>query len=68
MFNMSQVNYIRDLKQSGYRISEIEKITGSDHKTIKKYIEKEDFSPEVPLPTVHPSKLDPFKPIIDAWI
>ncbi len=68
MLNMSQVNYIRDLKQSGYRISEIEKITGSDHKTIKKYIDKEDFSPEVPLPTVHPSKLDPFKPIIDAWL
>ena len=69
MLVMSQINHIRDLKQSGYRISEIVKITGTDPKTIRKYIEMEDFSPELP-PGIkqRPSKLDPFKPWINEWL
>ena len=44
MLSMSDINHIRDLYQSGYKISEIHKKTGADPKTIKKYLEKEDFS------------------------
>ena len=68
MLNMSQVNNIKDLGRKGYRISEISRITGADRKTIKKYLEKEDFSPQPPLPKETGSILDPFKPIIDEWL
>lgn len=44
MLSMSDINYIGDLYQSGYKISEIHKRTGADPKTIKKYLAKEDFS------------------------
>ena len=43
MLNMSQINHIKDLHQSGYRISEIDKETGIDHKTISKYITRRIF-------------------------
>ena len=68
MLNMSQINHIKDLHQSGYRISEIEKETGIDHKTISKYIRQEDFSNEVPVKYQHVSILDPFKPTITSWL
>lgn len=69
MLVMSQINHIRDLKQSGYRISEIVKITGTDPKTIRKYIEMEDFSPDLPKSIKQrPSKLDPFKSWINEWL
>lgn len=68
MFNMSQVNNIRDLGNKGYRISEISRMTGADRKTIKKYLEQEDFSPRPPLVKETVSILDPYKPIIGEWL
>ena len=60
MLNMSQINNIRDLMQCGYNISEIEKITGFDRKTIRKYLQIDDFSPHPQPKQTHPSILDPF--------
>lgn len=68
MLTMSQINHIRDLKQSGYNKAEIGRITGCDHKTINKYLDEDDFSPEIPLKAQNPSKLDPYKPTIDLWL
>lgn len=68
MLNMSQINNIRDLMQCGYNISEIEKITGFDRKTIRKYLQMDDFSPHPQKKQAHTSILDTFKPIIDAWL
>jgi len=68
MLTMSQINHIKDLSNCGYRISEISKETGSDPKTIRKYLAQDDFSPEPPLEKQYPSKLDPFKPIILEWL
>lgn len=68
MLDMSQINHIRDLNGSGYSVSEIRRITGSDRKTIRKYIRQEDFSPEMPLPQKTKSKLDPYKPLIHTWL
>ena len=45
MLKMSQVNYIRDLSNSGYRIAEISKKLKLDRKTVRKYLNQEDFSP-----------------------
>ena len=49
MLTMSQVNHIKDLSNCGYRISEISKETGTDPKTIRKYLSQEDFSPAPPV-------------------
>lgn len=68
MLNMSQVNNIRDLGKRGYRISEISRIIGADRKTIRKYLEQDDFSPQPPVVKETSSILDPYKPIIDDWL
>ena len=68
MLAMSQINHIKDLSNCGYRISEISKETGTDPKTIRKYLSQEDFSPTPPVMAKKPSILDPFKPIIQKWL
>lgn len=68
MLKMPQVNCIRDLSNSGYRVSEISKKLGIDRKTVRKYLKQEDFSPVPPLPNQRPSKLDPYKPKILEWL
>lgn len=68
MLTMSQINHIKDLSNCGYRISEISKKTGTDPKTIRKYLAQDDFSPQPPVIQEKPSKLDPFKPIIQEWL
>lgn len=68
MLTMSQINHIRDLRNCGYRICEIQKETGIDHKTINKYLSIDDFSPEPPRKNRKPSILDPYKPLIAEWL
>jgi transposase len=68
MLKMSQVNYIRDLSNSGYRIAEISKKLKLDRKTVRKYLSQEDFSPTPPVKHPAPSKLDPYKPKILKWL
>lgn len=52
----------------GDSVSEIARTLSIDRKTVYRYIEKDDFSPEPPTKTPGPSKLDPYKPIIDGWL
>lgn len=68
MLKMYQINEIIELKKSGNKVSEIIKITGADRKTINKYLTEEDYSPDPPVKTTYPSKLDSFKPTIDSWL
>lgn len=68
MLTMSQINHIKDLSNCGYRISEISEKTGANPKTIRKYLAQDDFSPAPPVILSKPSKLDPFKPVIDEWL
>ncbi len=68
MLIMSQINHIRDLRQCGYRISEIAKKVGADHKTIRKYLDKDNFSPAPPAHSQKPSILDPYKPKIQEYL
>lgn len=68
MLIMSQINHIKDLSNCGYRISEISEKTGTDPKTIRKYLAREDFSPTPPVIQEMPSKLDPFKSAIQKWL
>ena len=68
MLKMSQVNYIRDLSNRGYRIAEISKKLKLDRKTVRKYLSQEDLSPTPPLKHPAPSKLAPYKPKILEWL
>ena len=68
MLKMSQINHIRDMARNGYRISEIAKETGTDAKTVRKYLEIEDFSPEPPIKVKKDSKLDAYKATIIQWL
>lgn len=68
MLKMSQVNYIRDLSNSGYRIAEISKKLKLDRKTVRKYLSQEDFSPTPPMKHPVSSKLGPYKPKILDWL
>ncbi len=68
MLNVSQVNHIKDLAQSGKCPAQISRETGRDIKTVNKYLEDRDYSPR-PLKVIRkPSKLDPYKETIDKWL
>ena len=68
MLTMSQINNIKDLSQMGCGISEIKRRTGKDRKTIRKYLEQEDFSPQQLKENKRSSKLDPYKETIKEWL
>ena len=68
MLKMSQVNSIKDLSKSGYRVADIAKKLGIDRKTVRKYLGKDDFSPHPPVAADKPSMLDPYKPLINKWL
>ena len=68
---MTEVHDLRKLYyDEGKNITEISKETGRDRKTVRQYLEKEDWN-EIrpgPLAGVEFPKLDPFKADIDAWL
>ena len=68
MLTMSQINNIRDLSRMGYRISAISSLTGKDPKTIRKYLEKDDFSPEPPVAKARASIVTPYFDNIKEWL
>ena len=69
---MDQIHHIRDMfYQQDKNISEIASETGLNWKTVKKYVDMEDFNSPPPIQAsseIHESKLDPFKPLIDEWL
>lgn len=66
--SMEQIHRIKELQMQQKGPYQIAKELGIDPKTVRKYMEQEDFSPRVPQADVRPSKLDPYKSIIDAWL
>lgn len=69
---MDQIHHIREMFYAqGKNISEIASETGLNWKTVKKYVDKEDFNSPPPTPkagVMRDSKLDPYKPLIDKWL
>lgn len=72
MYTMDQVHIIRELYYNqGLSLAEVARKVNCDWKTVRKYVDQEDFSPPKPTPeseVIHESKLDPFKPFIDQWL
>ena len=58
---MTQVNRIRELFfEKGLNYAEISRVTGADVKTLKKYIQQDDFNPPPKPQESRISKLDPY--------
>ena len=66
---MAQVNRIRELFfEKGLKYAEISRVTGFDVKTVKKYVNMDDFNQPPKVRKPRSSKLDPYKETIDAWL
>ena len=65
---MPQIQSIREQYQKGSSVAEISRTFGVDAKTIRKYVNQEDFSPQPPEKLIKGSILDPYKPLIDSWL
>ena len=71
MVTMDQIHRIRELYYGQDKsLTEIAGIEKLDWRTVRKYVDMEDFNEEPPNPDEeqHTSKLDTFKPIIDKWL
>ena len=69
MLNTEEIHKIRIMYyHDGFTISEIAAKTHHDFKTIRKYIDREDFNRPQPTVRSTPHKLDPYKPTIDSWL
>lgn len=68
MLTITQINYIRELFfEEGKTITEIIKMTGKNYRTIKKYLEMEDFS-KSQHKAKRPKKTEEIRPIIREWL
>ncbi len=68
MLTITQVNYIRELYfREGKTYSEICTMTGKNYRTIKKYVDMNDFNPKHHK-AERPNKSDPLRPIIVKWL
>ncbi len=71
MLTMTQVHDIRKLYfEEGKTISAVSRKTGFDRKTVRKYLEVDNFNQDIPAAKDKSSfpKLDPFKADIDHWL
>lgn len=70
MLSMSKIENIKDLWMRGNNVSDISRITSTDRKTVRKYIDKTDFNEDVVsyIKIARPSKLDPYKETIERWL
>jgi len=68
MLDMSKQEEIIELRARGHTITQIANILGVDRKTVRRHLGRDDFSPKLPVKEVRPSKLDPYKEIIDGWL
>ena len=72
MTTMDQIHRIRMLYyEQGKTLTDIASIMHLDWRTVRKYVDMEDFNSSPPVPekeVTHESKLDPFKPLINEWL
>ncbi len=65
---MTTIQEIKRRQAEGWSVAAIATALGIDRKTVRKYCAQTDFSPAPPVPRPRPSKLDPYKATIDAWL
>lgn len=65
---MPQIQGIREQYRKGSSVAELARTYGVDPKTVRKYLKLDDFSPKPPEKKIKASILDPYKPLINAWL
>ena len=65
---MSTILSIKRRCNDGDSVAQIAREEGISEPTVRKYRDMDDFSPCVKAPKRRAGKLDPFKPIVDAWL
>ena len=66
---MASIQGIRDeYFRKGKNISEIAREQQLDRKTVRKFVEREDWNQHTEPPDTRNSILSPFKPVIDSWL
>lgn len=68
MLTMNQIDEIKELQRQGYGPLEVSKRLGIDRKTLSRYIKLESFELEKKKSSCKPSKFDPWKQEVDAWL
>lgn len=67
MLNMSQIQDIKELARDR-SVADISRRLSVDEKTVRKYLQQDDFSPKPPRRNPRPSRLDRHTPLIDKWL
>ena len=65
---MTQIEMVKELQAKGFGPVEISSRLRIDRKTVRKYMEQEDFSPSRSQTRVMVSNLDPYKETILSWL
>lgn len=66
---MVQIHHIKKLhKKKGFSLRGIARHTGYDFRTVQKYVNKDDFNTSLEGNRGRPSKMEPFKEVIDSWL
>lgn len=65
---MSTILSIKQRCDDGDSVAQIAREEGVSEPTVRKYRDMDDFSPQLKIRKRRASKLDPFKPIVDAWL
>ena len=69
MLAVEKQNYLSNLNHyEGLNLAEIVQRSGHNFRTVKKYVDREDWNKEYKPRKKRVSRLDPLKPIIDEWI
>jgi len=65
---MPTIQSIRNRRARGETVAEIARAEGVSEPTVRKYLKKADFSPQIPVKKARPSILDPYKPAIEEML
>lgn len=68
MLDMPTIQSIRTRRAHGESVAEIARNENISQPTVRKYLAMNDFSPKIPVKTVRPSILDPYKDIIEGYL
>ena len=65
---MPTIQSIRNRRARGETVAEIARAEGVSEPTVRKYLSKDDISPQVPVKKPRPSILDPYKQAIEEML
>jgi transposase len=66
---MDQIHQAREMFFSQDKtLAEIARLMNCDWRTVRKYVDMEDFNEKQPAKRTELTKLDPFKSVIDSWL